>query len=358
MSAYILVAISGGSLGLLAGGVLTEAVSWRWIFIINLPIGAATIVLGKVLIAEDAIAGGRRRIDIGGSLFVTAAVLLGTYAIIEAPTYGWGALRTIGTGAAAIALLGVFVAWEARVANPIMPFRILRLRSLCSSSLVRAFVASGMFAIFFLGALYLEHVLGYSPLRTGLAFMPLTVGVAVMSSGVTSRLMNRFGPLAVMLAGMAAVIAGLLLVARAGAHASYWPDLFPAFLVFGVGGGATFTPLLSIAMADVPSEDAGLASGIVNVSMQLGAAIGLALLGTIAADRTAAVAAGRSQASALLSGYDLAFVVAAGGVAFAMVAAGVLLAGASRRLQASRPTLAGETDDPTGASEIGVVIEI
>ena len=268
--------------------------------------------------------------------------MIGIYAIIEATNYGWVSARTIGMGAAALALLGGFVALESRLASPIMPLRILRLRTLCASSLVRALVASGMFAVFFLGALYLEHVLGYSPLRTGLAFMPLTVGVATMSAGLTARLMERFGPLPVMLVGMVGVITGLFLMSVAGGHANYWSDLFPAFLVFGVGGGMSFMPLLSIAMADVPNEDAGLASGIVNVSMQLGGAVGLAVLGTLAANKTKAVAAGHSPAAALLTGYHLSFVVAAVVVAVGFVSAVVLLWGTAQRLMEAPPPLTTE----------------
>jgi MFS family permease len=212
------------------------------------------------------------------------------------------------------------------VANPIMPLRILRLRTLMGSSLVRGLLITGMFSAFFLGALYLERVLGYDAIDTGLAFMPLTIAIAIMSMGVSARAVERFGSVPTLAAGLVGIVVGLLLLAVQGIHASYFPGLFFAFLALGLGAGASFLPLLTIGMADAPPRDAGLASGIINVSVQLFGAIGLATLGTIATDHTKALSAGgHSLTSALTGGYHLAYIVAAICVSLGILAAFLIL---------------------------------
>jgi EmrB/QacA subfamily drug resistance transporter len=322
ISFYTFVAVAGGSIGLLAGGVLTQSISWHWIFFINVPVGIAALLLGVAFIQENEGIVLRQGVDWLGSVLVTAATMIGVYAIVTSTDFGWLSAHTLGFGAAAIALLALFVAWEARIENPILPLRILRLRGLMGSSAVRAFLVTGMFTSFFLGALYLEHVLGYGEVDTGLAFLPMTLIVGALSLGITARLVARFGPKAVLLAGLSLTVAGLLLLARAGVGASYFPDLVFAFALTGLGAGMAFLPLLTIAMADVPPRDAGLASGIVNVSVQISAALGLAVLGTVATDHTRSLTAqGHSAASALTGGYHLSFLIAA-----ACVAAGALLA--------------------------------
>ena len=343
MSAYIFVAVGGGSIGLLAGGVITEALSWHWIFFINLPIGAMALILGVLLVQENKGLGVRDGVDVLGSLLVTAGLMLGVYAIVKASDYGLGSLRTLGVGAVALALIGAFFALEARVRKPIMPLRILRVRGLISSSVVRGFLFVGMYACFFLGTLYLEHVLGYGALQTGLAFLPMTLVVAALSSGVTARLITRFGPWQTMMPAMALTLVGLLLLSQAGPHAGYFPTVFIAFLLMGMGMGTASVPLLTIAMADVPSADAGLASGVVNVSMQVSGALGVAVLGTISADHTRAlIAAGSPLAGALTSGYHVAFLVAAASVGVGMLVSVVLLR-PSRRAARGRLERGGET---------------
>ena len=327
MSAYIFVAVAGGSIGLLAGGVITQALNWHWIFFINLPIGALALVLGVLLVQENKGLGVREGVDVLGSLLVTAGLMLGVYAIVKSSNYGLGSARTLGVGAVALALIAAFFVLESRVRKPIMPLRILRVRGLISSSIVRGFLFTGMYACFFLGTLYLEHVLGYSALQTGLAFLPMTLVVAALSSGVTARLVTRFGPWRTMMPAMALSVIGLVLLSQAGPHASYFPIVFIAFVLMGTGMGTASVPLLTIAMADVPSADAGLASGVVNVSMQVSGALGVAVLGTISTDHTRAlVAAGGSLAGSLTAGYHLAFVVAA-----ASVGAGILVSAALLR---------------------------
>jgi EmrB/QacA subfamily drug resistance transporter len=326
MGMYAFVSAGGGSIGLLAGGALTQSLSWHWIFFVNVPIGAIALVLGWMLIEENKGIGLAEGVDVVGSILITLATMLGAFAIVKSSDYGLGSARTLGAASASLVLLGSFLAWEARVANPIMPLRILRLRMLMGSSLVRGLLITGMFSAFFLGALYLERVLGYDAIDTGLAFMPLTIAIAAMSMGLSARAVERFGAVQTLAAGLAGIIVGLLLLAVQGVHASYFPGLFFAFLALGLGAGASFLPLLTIGMADAPARDAGLASGIINVSVQLFGAIGLAALGTVATDHTKALsAAGHPLLSALTGGYHLAYFVAASCVGLGVLAACIVL---------------------------------
>jgi EmrB/QacA subfamily drug resistance transporter len=334
MGLYAFVSAGGGSIGLLAGGALTQSLSWHWIFFVNVPIGAVALVLGWILIEENEGIGLSGGVDLLGSALITLATMFGAFAIVKSSEYGLLSARTLGAAGVSLALLGAFLGLEARVANPIMPLRILRLRTLMGSSLVRGLLVTGMFSAFFLGALYLERVLGYDAIDTGLAFMPLTVAIAAMSLGVSARSVARFGSLRTLAAGLAGIAVGLVLLAFQGVHASYFPGLFFAFLALGLGAGASFLPLLMIGMADAPAQDAGLASGIINVSVQLFGAIGLATLGTIATDHTKALTAdGHPLAIALTGGYHLAYLVAAGFVGLGILAAFVIL----RPPAASRP---------------------
>jgi EmrB/QacA subfamily drug resistance transporter len=326
MGMYAFVSAGGGSIGLLAGGALTQSLSWHWIFFVNVPIGAAAIALGSVLIAENKGIGLAGGVDVLGSILITAATMLGAFAIVKSTEYGLLSARTLGVGGASLALLAGFLVLESRVSNPIMPLRILRLRMLMGSSLVRGLLVTGMFSAFFLGSLYLEHVLGYDAIQTGLAFMPLTVAIAVMSLGVSARLVDMFGAVRVLTGGLVGIVVGLLLLADQGLHASYFPGLFVSLLTLGLGAGASFLPLLTIGMSDAPERDAGLASGIINVSVQLFGAIGLATLGTIATDHAKALSAsGESVAHALTGGYHLAYIVAAICVAGGILAAQLIL---------------------------------
>ncbi|MGI8411107.1 MAG: MFS transporter [Solirubrobacteraceae bacterium] len=349
MSAYMFVVVSGGSVGLLAGGALTQALNWHWIFFINLPIGVVTLLLGNALIKENKGLGLSQGVDVLGSILVTVALMIGVYAIVEVPKYGWGSVHTLGFGTLAVALLAAFLTVEARIANPIMPLRILRLRGLIGSSAVRGFLVTGMFTTFFLGALYLQHVLHYSAVRTGLAFMPMTLTVAVLSLGVTARVVARLGPMRTLVPGLLSCAVSLVLLSTAGVHASYFPTLFFAYLLLGLGAGSAFMPLLTIAMADVPARDAGLGSGIVNVSMQISAALGLAVLSTIATGHTKSLSAhGQGAAVALTGGYHLAFAIAAISVVIGALVALVVL----RPIGAStRASVAGEATGADSPSE-------
>ncbi len=320
MSAYMFVAVGGGSIGLLVGGILTQAVSWHWIFLINVPIGIVTMILGSFLITENTGLGVRDGLDVTGSLLMTTSLITGIYAIVKASSYGWTSTHTLGFGGLALALMAAFAVVESRVAKPIIPMRILQLRSLSASSIVRGLTFSAMFAVFFFGALYLERVLGYGPLKTGIAFLPMTLVMAAMSLGLTSRLLLRFGPMKLLVPGMSAVVLGLLLLAKTGVHANYVTAILPAFVLLGIGMSVSAVPLLTIAMADVPKADAGLASGIVNVSMWLASSAALAVFGTLAASRSNdLISQGHNVASSLTAGYHQTFVIGAALAALGLV---------------------------------------
>jgi EmrB/QacA subfamily drug resistance transporter len=332
MSAYVFVSVAGGSLGLLAGGALTEALNWHWIFFVNLPIGVATVAAGRRLIPAHTGLGLGHGVDWIGSALVTGSLMTAVYAIVQTTSHGWGSPQVLGFVALAVALMGAFWAVESRIQNPILPLRILRIRSLVNASIVRGLLVTGMFSTFFLGTLYLEHVLHYTALQTGIAFLPWTVTVAALSLGITARLVERFGSMRVLVFGMTSVIVGLLLFGTTGAHTSFFPTIFLACFAIGLGIGNAFLPLLSIAMSDVPAADAGLGSGITNVSQQVGGALGLALLGTIATNHTKTLlAAHESASSAQIGGYHLGFVVGA-----ACVAGGIVVALVRLRKQEAR----------------------
>ena len=333
MSAYIFVAVGGGSIGLVAGGLITQALNWHWIFFINLPIGAVALALGALLVRENAGIGWRQGVDVLGSLLVTGGLMLLVYAIVKSTEYGLGSLHTLGFGGLALALLAGFMVLESRLRNPIMPLRIFAVRGLMSSSVIRACLFVGMYGVFFLGTLYLEHVLGYGALRTGLAFLPMTLVVAVMSIGVTARLVTAFGPRRVALPGILCVVAAVAMLSQISANGSYFPLMFFAFALMGLGMGSASVPLLGLAMAHVPAKDAGLASGVVNVSMQVAGALGVAILSTIATDRSKTLSGlHHTLASALTGGYQLAFIAAAGAAVAAFLLA-VTIVRAPRRAQ-------------------------
>ena len=326
MSAYVFTAVAGGSLGLLAGGALTEALSWHWIFFVNIPIGLAAMAFGRILIPEDRGIGLEHGVDWLGSALVTVSLMTAVYAIVQVTSHGWGSPQVLGFGALAAVLMAAFLILESRIDNPIMPLRILRLRGLVASSVVRGLLVTGMYSTFFLGTLYLEHVRHYSALDTGMAFLPWTVTVGFLSLGVTARLVERFGQMRVLIAGMLSVIVGLLLLRTTGVHTSFFPTVFFAFFAIGLGIGNAFMPLLSIAMADVPAEDAGLGSGITNVSQQVAGALGLAVLGTIATSHSKTLLAEHhSVAGSLIGGYHLAFGIGVVSVVAAIATALVLL---------------------------------
>jgi MFS family permease len=326
MSLYMIVSLSGGSVGLLLGGALTQALDWHWIFAVNLPIGLFAFLAAWVLVARDRGIGLRGGVDVGGSLLVTGAVMLLAYTIVTAADHGWTSLHTLGLFGIVAGMFAAFLALESRLENPIMPLRIRRLRSLIDSSIVRGAVYAAIYSMFFFGALNLQRILGLDALETGLAFLPMTLTVAATSLVVTPRVVARVGPKNSLIAGLGFMAVALLVLTRAGQDAGYAPGPLLAFVLVGIGGGLTFVPLLTIAMSEVPPSDAGIASGIVNVSMQVSAAIGLAAFGSIATSRTRdLVAQGDPSGQALLGGYHLVFSVAALLVVAALLLAATLL---------------------------------
>jgi EmrB/QacA subfamily drug resistance transporter len=310
---YSFVASAGGSIGLLAGGALTEAINWHWIFFVNLPIGVATALFATRLVEADEGIGLGEGADVPGAVLVTGSLMLGVYTILKAGDFGWASAHTLGFGAISAALLAAFVVREARIANPLMPLRLFRSRNVAGANVVQALFVAGMFGMFFLGALYLQRVLGYSALEVGLAFLPVTLVIGTMSLGFSERLVMRFGPRAVLIPSLVLIAAGLALFSRAPADGSYLRDALPVMVLLGTGAGLSFPALMTLAMSGATRSDSGLASGLVNTTLQVGGAIGLAVLATLATSRTdSLLAGGDSTAAALTGGYHLAFLIGAG----------------------------------------------
>jgi EmrB/QacA subfamily drug resistance transporter len=323
---YTFVAVSGSSIGLLAGGALTEAINWHWIFFVNIPIGAMTALLAVRLIDNPRGIGLGEGADIIGAVLITTGLMLGVYTILEVEQEGWGSTQTLVLGGISLALMAAFIFRQSRIANPLMPLRLFRSRNVGGSNLVQALTVVGMFGLFFLGALYLQRILGYSPFEVGLAFLPATIVMAAMSFRFTARLNMRFGAKATLLPGMACILAAMLLFALTPVDATYAVDLLPAMIVFGLGAGLAFPSLMTLAMSGATRSDSGLASGLVNTSVQVGGAIGLAVLATLSTERTASLLAdGTAQASALNSGYHLAYLIGAALVTVAIVVAVAIL---------------------------------
>ena len=320
---YGFVASAGGSIGLLAGGALTEAINWHWIFFINIPVGIVTAFLATRLVADSPGIGLKAGADLPGAVLLTGGLMLGVYTILQVSEQGWGSTRTLVLGAVSIALVAAFVARQARIANPLMPLRLFHSRNVAGANVVIALLVVGMFGMFFLGALYLQRILGYSPLEVGLAFLPATLVWGFSSLFLSDRLIMRYGIKPPLIIGLCFFFVGLLLLARAPVDGSFTMDVLLPMLCFGLGGGITFNPLLLAAMGDVEPQDSGLASGIVNTAFMMGGALGLAVLAAIATSRTDnLLASGDSQIEALIGGYHAAFMV---GALFA-AAAGVLAA--------------------------------
>jgi EmrB/QacA subfamily drug resistance transporter len=332
---YSFVASAGGSIGLLAGGVLTQGINWHWIFFVNIPIGVATALLALRLLDKDRGIGFGRGADVLGAVLITGALMLLVYTIVKpAADYGWGAGRTLALGAAAVALLVAFIAREATARNPLIPLRIFRSRNVSGANAVQALFVAGMFGMFFLGALYLQRVQGYDALETGLAFLPVTVAIGTLSLGYSERLIMRFGARTTLLPGLVLIGAGLALFTQAPVEASYLSDVLPVMLLLGTGAGLCFPALMTLAMSGATPSDAGLASGLVNTTLQVGGALGLAVLATLASTRSESLqASGDSTAAALTGGYHLAFWVGVGLVAAAIVVAVTVLQSERRAVE-------------------------
>jgi EmrB/QacA subfamily drug resistance transporter len=324
IGAFSFVQASGGSLGALAGGVLTQAANWHWIFFVNLPIGVAATVFAARLLATDA--GSGRGADVPGAVLVTAALMTGVYTIVEVEHYGWGSGHTLGFGALSLALLAAFGVRQARAANPLMPLRIFRSRGISGANAVQILLVAAMFGFQFLAVLYLQRVLGLGALPTGLALLPAAGSIAVISLGVSARLNTRFGERPVLLAGLTLILGGFALLARVPVTGGYLPDVLPPVLLLGIGFGMAMPALMALAMSGAAPEDSGLASGLFNTTQQVGGALGLSVLAVLAATHTGTLRdGGVGEAAALAGGYRLAFTVAVVLVGAAIAIAAVVL---------------------------------
>jgi EmrB/QacA subfamily drug resistance transporter len=331
MGVFGFVMAGGGSIGVLAGGVLTDLVGWHWIFLVNLPIGILVTVTGLRLLPVIGTGAERQRLDVGGAIAITTASVLATYAVVNGNTAGWTSAQMLGLLAAALVIGTGFVIWEARVPAPLMPLRIFRHRNLSVANVVGVLWAAAMFAMFFLSALYLQLVLGYSPLKVGLAFLPGNLIMMAFSLGVSARVVTRYGNRGPLAFGLVTAALALLWLARAPVHGSFIADVLPAMILIGIGGGLAFNPVLMAAMSDVEPENSGLASGIVNTAFMMGGALGLAVLASVAAARTHHLAAaGHGHLVALTGGYHVAFVIGAlFAVAGAVIGAALLRTGSA-----------------------------
>jgi EmrB/QacA subfamily drug resistance transporter len=321
MGVFGFVASGGGSIGVLLGGILTDTLNWHWIFLVNVPVGIAVVILSVMLIPAARIETASRRLDVAGAVTVTAALMLAVYAIVNGNEVGWTAARTLGLLAVSGGLLVTFLVIESRVESPLVPLRLFRLRNIAVSNVVGVLWAGAMFAWFFLSALYMQLVLGYSPLEVGLAFLPANLIMGALSIGLSAKLVMRFGIKLPLATGLGLAATGLLLFARAPVDGTFAVDVLPAMILLGLGAGTAFNPVLLAAMSDVEPTEAGLASGVVNTSFMMGGALGLAVLASLAASRSdTLLAAGESEAAALTGGYHVAFFV---GALFAIAAAAI-----------------------------------
>jgi EmrB/QacA subfamily drug resistance transporter len=324
---FAFVASAGGAVGLLVGGVLTQSISWHWIFFVNVPIGMATAVLAGLLIDPDKAIGFGDGADVPGAVLITGSLMLGVYTIVNpAAEYGWGAGRTLALGALSLALLAAFVAREATARSPLVPLRIFRSRNVTGANLIQVLSVAGMFGMFFLGALYLQRILGYDALETGLAFLPATILMGTLSVRYTDRLVMRFGARTMVLGGLGLFMAGLALFTQAPVDGDYVSHVLPVMVLLGTGAGLCFPALMTLAMSGATPGDAGLASGLINTTAQVGGALGLAVLATLSASRSnELIGDGEPTAAALTSGYQLAFGIGAVLVVVAIAVAATVL---------------------------------
>jgi EmrB/QacA subfamily drug resistance transporter len=324
---YSFVASAGGSLGLLLGGVLTDILSWHWIFIVNVPIGIATVVLAKRLVPDRPGLGLKEnKVDVPGALMLTGGLMIAVYAIVGVEKEGWGSAQTLGLAAVALVLLTGFVVRQARIAHPLLPLRIFRSRNVTGANLVLLGVLSGMFSVFFFGARYAGEVLGYSPIEIGLAFLPMTLLIGGASTRAAQPVAQRVGQRYTLIIGLTLIIAGVLLLTQAPVDGSYVLNMLPSMVLLGFGAGLSFPSIMGLAMSGSTPQDSGIASGLVNTSMQVGGAIALSVLATFAAERTSSQReGGASPLEALNAGFHVAYFIAAGIAALAIVAAALVL---------------------------------
>ena len=348
MAIYSFVGAGGASGGLFLGGLLTQAISWHWIFVVNLPIGGATAITGLRVLHRDAGTGFKQSADVPGALLIVAALMLGVYAIVQTASHGWGSARTLTTGGIALALLAGFLARQATARQPLMRLRIFRIRTVSAANLVVILLISGMFSTLFLGPLFLQRVLGYSPIGTGAAILPMPAATGIVSRVLAAKMTVRFGARQTLILGLALVAAGLLLFSSVPPQGSYPGRVLPVMLLWGIGAGFAYPSMIQLAMSGTPLEDAGLASGIVNTSQQVGGALALSVLVTLSTTRTSHLELhGLAAKPALASGYHLAFAIAGSLVLAATALTPILL----RRNDGTTPALDAELAAKPGAIE-------
>ena len=323
------IAAGGAAFGLLLGGILTDLLSWEWIFFVNVPIGIAAFLLSLRYVPESVAPERPDTVDLPGAISVTAGLMVLVFALVKAQDYGWGSARTLGLGAVAVALLAAFVFIESRSKAPLIRLGIFRSRNISGANTVMLFVIGGMYAFFFLVSLYVQQVLGYSPLEAGLAFLPFTLGI-IVGAGVSQPIARRIPVHLIALMGIALAILGLVILRGAGVDGTYLGNLLPGIIPMSIGMGMTFLPLTLVATTGVSASDAGLASGLFNTSQQVGGALGLAVLSTIAATHTTSVLEGLSgaptqqqRAEAVVEGFQVAYL---GGIGLLVLGAVVLVA--------------------------------
>lgn len=326
MGVYGFICAAGGSIGALLGGVLTSALSWHWVFLVNLPIGVVVYVWCLRLLPGGTAQAQAGRLDWAGSLTITSALMLAVYAVVGGNEAGWGSSETLGLLATALLLFVVFLVIESRVASPLMPLGLFRHRNIAVANVVAVLWSAAMFAWFVISALYLQLVLGYDALAVGLAFVPADLIMAVFSLGLSARIVVRFGLRTPMWIGLLIAAAGLALFARAPVDGRFLVDVLPGMVLLGLGAGLAFNPVLLAAMNDVGPADAGLASGVVNTAFMMGGALGLAVLASVADAETRGLrVAGVAEAAALAGGHQQAFVWGTGCALLAALIGAALL---------------------------------
>lgn len=344
---FSFIASAGASIGLLSGGLITQVMSWHWIFFVNLPIGAATALLGARLLETDSGIGLGKGADVLGALLVTAALMLGVYTIVDSGGNGLGSPRTLILGAVAVVLLAAFVARQALARNPILPLRLFRSRNISIGNVIQSLMGSAFFGFFFLSSLNLERVLHYGPMEIGLAFLPVAVGMGAFSVSWSAQLIMRFGARRVLLAGQTLIAVGLILLALGPMNSDYVRDLLLLMALLGVGGGLAFPAVTILAMSDTTPSDSGLASGLLNTTTQVGAALGLAILATLSSSRTGQlIADGQGTATALSGGYHFAWAISAGLVLVTIVLSVTVL-----KSQTAQATMIESPNDEESATE-------
>lgn len=326
MTIYSFVSAAGGSFGLLAGGLLTQYVNWHWIFLVNIPFGILVLIAGYYLLENQKSQIDNKGVDVIGALLITLSSMGLVYTIIQASEHGWGSLQTLGFGLAAIVLMIIFILFEKHIKNPLVPLQIFKQRSLVGSSIILSIAVAGIFGWFFLSTLYFQLVVGFDSLQTGLAFLPLSTIIAFFSLKITERAMKRFGPKKLLLAGLSITTIGLSLFANLSPAPNYVLNLLPGMILFGSGMGLVFVPLMTMGMSGSKPHETGLAAGILSTAQQIGAALGLAILASIAASQTAyTLAAGQPLKLALIAGYQLSFIVSIGFIITAIILTIILL---------------------------------